>query len=355
MAFDVDAREQRLRKRAEQQSLSVYLANLRERESSYIQASAAVPEMLVNQINEMRQEIRKLEEELLTLQDESIDKRARQFYWEGFGAELSRDLPRALQSYKSAARYAYPDSSAAIRSVRYKIKAPWVRAMTGAQLWASPAGRSRGPLIVGLLVMLALVMLLAFIGLAWLFPRQGAVAELSSSTPTPPLVVLIVPDTATPLPTVTPLPSLTPVPVSTLTAVPPTAPVRPSSTSTLSPTPVATLRPSPRVIDPKPELVWEDGTIVFEFERLDLDYDELYCVNTLRGYDKRNTENWSYPPVGSKEPRVAIEANVFRVARTQGMKCILWSGSIGKGSCENLISQKTEERMIGLPQPCDFP
>lgn len=82
--------------------------------------------------------------------------------------------------------------------------------------------------------------------------------------------------------------------------------------------------------------------------------DELYCLNRMRGYDITNTENWSHEPRGSKKPAVAVEANVFRVARAQGMRCIVWSAAIGQGSCDNIISESTEERVIGLPRPCDF-
>jgi hypothetical protein len=51
---------------------------------------------------------------------------------------------------------------------------------------------------------------------------------------------------------------------------------------------------------------------------------------------------------------VVIEANVFRVAKVQGMQCIKWAAGIGKGTCENIISQTTVPRVIGLPRPCDF-
>jgi hypothetical protein len=87
---------------------------------------------------------------------------------------------------------------------------------------------------------------------------------------------------------------------------------------------------------------------------MDLAYDELYCLNTLRGYDQTLTENWSFPPTGSKKRSIVIEANVFRVAKAQEIECIVWSAAIGKETCENIISQSTEERVIGLPRPCDF-
>jgi len=50
MATDVHAREQRLRKQAELQSLFLNLANLRKQEATYIEASAGLPEFLVRQI-----------------------------------------------------------------------------------------------------------------------------------------------------------------------------------------------------------------------------------------------------------------------------------------------------------------
>jgi hypothetical protein len=99
-------------------------------------------------------------------------------------------------------------------------------------------------------------------------------------------------------------------------------------------------------------MVWLDGAVVFEFQEMDLAEDELYCLNTLRGFDKSGTENWSFPPTGNKRPAIPIEANTIRVAKDQDMRCIVWSASIGKGSCQNIISHSTEERVIGLPQPC---
>ena len=71
MATDVHAREQRLRKQAELQSLYLNLANLRKQETTYIESSAGLPELLVHQINDLRQEISGVEDELLTLNDET--------------------------------------------------------------------------------------------------------------------------------------------------------------------------------------------------------------------------------------------------------------------------------------------
>jgi hypothetical protein len=349
MAIDVNAREQRLRKQAELQYLSGNLANLRERESSYIQASAAVPELLLNQINEVRQEIKRVEDELLALQDKSIATPARQYYWEAFAAELNGDLAEASKLYKNATRQSYHDANAAMRSVRYKMKSPRVKSLR--RVWtAVPVRQSRYQLLMGLSLLLVIILLVALVGSFQLFSRSEAVVAeaptaTSTVTPTPPLVILIVPDTPTPSPTLTP----------TLLPVPPAPPssdqeVTLSPTDTSTPLPTPTLKAAPRVIEPKNGLTWGDGAIVFEFEELNLAYDELYCLDTLRGFDKTNTENWSFPPVGSKTPHIPVEANVFRVAKASGMRCIVWSAGIGKGSCDNIISQKTEARMIGLPE-----
>jgi hypothetical protein len=114
------------------------------------------------------------------------------------------------------------------------------------------------------------------------------------------------------------------------------------------------LIPAPKLIGPRDGLVWNDGAIVFEFEPLDLADDELYCLNTLRGYDATNTENWSYPPTGNDQPFIPVQAHVFRVARSQDIRCIIWSAAIGKNTCENIISANTAKRVIGLPRPCDI-
>jgi hypothetical protein len=67
-----------------------------------------------------------------------------------------------------------------------------------------------------------------------------------------------------------------------------------------------------------------------------------------------NTENWSYQPTGAKEPIIAIEANVFRVAAAQDIQCIIWSAAIGRDSCDTIVSRSTEMRSIGMPRPCKF-
>lgn len=352
MAADIHSREQRLRKQAELQSLYGNLANLRERQASYIAASAVIPELLLNQINEQRQQIEQLENELLALDDETIQKPARQFYREAFAAEQADDLGKAQKLYKNAARSDHPDAEAALRSVRYQLKTSKSKASTAGQLGAlsaSPPAKNRfwiGFILVFILFLAAIVTGYRF----WFAasPEASPVKPTPTTTPTPPSVILIVPDTPTPVPTDTATAT------ATLTPPPPSPTPAGFPTATPSPSPEPTLRPAPQILEPKDGLVWSDGAIVFEFKRQDLAYDELYCLNTMRGYDKTLTENWSFPPVGNKTPAIPIESNVFRVAKLQGMECIVWSAAIGKGSCDNLISQSTEERIIGLPRPCEF-
>lgn len=352
MATDVHAREQRLRKQAELQSLFLNLANLRKQEATYIEASAGLPEFLVRQITELRQEIRAVEDELLTLNDETIKTPARQFYREAFEAELNGDYDKAIKLYKSASHYNHPDAGVAIRSVRYARKVAQNKAAGVGRTWSPPASthQTRNRLLIGLAMLLLLILVGVILMAGGLFAPPPETALLGpTATFTAPAVILIIPDTATLIPSATP----TSTPTSTPTHTPrPTATTETSPTDT--PTPAPTPRPAPRIVGPTNNMVWLDGAVVFEFGTVDLAYDELYCVNTLRGFDKTNTENWSFPPTGNKEPTIAIEANVFRVAKAQDMRCIVWSGSIGKGSCENIISHSTEERVIGLPQPCRF-
>jgi hypothetical protein len=341
------SREQRLRKQAELQSLYTNLASLREREASYIEASMTIPERLVSQIKEIRQEVIKVERELLALGDETLEAPARQFYREAFASESTEDLAKAIKSYKKASRYAHPDAGAALRSIRYLIKIGKAPAST---IW-TPASisQSRNRLWIGLTVGLA-IMLIAIFAFNNRFPTQSppAVAVEPTATPTPPAVILIIPDTPTPTPTMTP--TDTPTPIATDTPQPTPTEVEPTETHT--PTPI--LRAAPIIIGPKDGLVWKDGTIVFEFEDFHLGYNELYCLNTLRGFDENNTENWSHPPTGSKIPSIPIEASVFKIAKIQGIQCVVWSAYIGAGSCNNIISESTTERVIGMPQVCDF-
>jgi hypothetical protein len=278
-----------------------------------------------------------------------VESPARQFYREAFEAELAGNLSEAITLYKSASRHTHPDAGAALRSVRYAIKTAKNKSVAG-RIWAPVStGQPRGGLWLGLAVVLIIVLIGIFAfsgGLPSTSPP--AVAEEPTATPTPPEVVLIIPDTATPVPTRTPTDTPLPPPTDTPQATP--TEVEPTET----PLPLPTLWPAPKIIGPKNGLVWKDGTIVFEFEDFRLGYNELYCLNTMRGYDKTNTENWSHPPVGNKKPSIPIEASVFKIAKIQGIQCVVWSASIGGGTCDNIISEITEERVIGLPEVCDF-
>jgi len=351
---DILSREQRLRKQAELQSLYSTLASLREREASYIETAATLPALVLNQIRETRQQIELIEDELSALDDASPGPPAQKFYRQGFTAELDGDFSEAIKQYKSAARHAHPDANAAIRSLRYFIKTQKNRPPRD-QMWLPPSKEtaSNNTVFIGLSVVLLLVLALIFIfrGQTTAQPEDSVgVAPPSTATPSPT-------HTSTPLPLATP--TLTPTPTQAQSS-PTLAPVLPTPTATASPTPSSTptvtptLRAAPRIIGPKDGLVWGDGAIVFEFENQDLAYDELYCLNTLRGYDINNTENWSFPTIGSKIPAIPIEANAFHVAKSQGIRCVVWAAYIGKNSCDVAISQQTAERVIGLPRPCDF-
>ena len=353
MAADIHSREQRLRKQAELQTINLNLANLRKQEASYIESSAAIPEILVNQIKEQRLKIQQVEDELSALEGEATPPRARQFYREAFEAEQVYDLEKALKLYKSAVRSSYPDAEAALRSVRYQQRISKSRPVSTSPNWASVA-QARQRWLIGLGVILILILLVGFMiyGFSSFSSPEAAAVEptaIATATTTPAEVILIIPETPTPLPTDTPAPAPTDTP-PVISPAAPTVEILP----TPSPAPSPTLRPAPRLLEPKDGLVWIDGAIVFEFAQMDLAYGELYCLNTLRGYDKTLTENWSFPATGSKKPTLVIDANVFRVARTQGMQCIVWSAAIGQDSCDNIISQSTEERVIGLPRPCEF-
>jgi hypothetical protein len=349
------SREQRLRKQAELQSLYLALANLREREATFVEAQAAIPELIIKQINEARYQIEHLERELYAPDEDSPEALGRQFYREAFGAEQSGDFPKAIKIYKSAARYGHPDADASISHLRYLIKYGKKGTATN-RTWIPPSGSySKRRFFLGLLAIVVIILILIFFldGRSPAEPQQAiAVEATSTDNLTPSLVKLIIPDTATPLPTFTLTP---PPPTHTPEAAPIiVAPPISTSTPTSSPMPTVALRPAPRLVGPRDGLVWLDGAIVFEFENLDLAEDELYCINTLRGYDQTNTENWSYPPTGNKEPNIPIQAHVFRIAQAQDIRCIVWSAAIGKGSCENIISESTTERVIGMPRPCEF-
>jgi hypothetical protein len=354
MAADVHSREQRLRKQAELQRHYLNLANLRKQEASYIEVSASIPELLLNQINEVRRKIKSVEDELLGLSDESIRSPGRQFYTEAFEAELSGNIDKAIKLYRNAARHNHPDAGPALRSLRYYLKLTKNKITATTKAWMPPVStQSRNRLLLGLAVGSVVVLAGIFIVQSYFLVPPEVMAS-PTATFTPATVVLIIPATATPTFTLTPLPTASPTPSATSTPLPTlTQPVA-TVIVTATRTPVPPLRAAPKIVGPENYLVWLDGAIVFEFEEMGLAGDELYCLNTLRGYDKTNTENWSFPPTGNKRPMIPVDANVIRVAKTQGMQCIVWSASIGKGSCENIISKSSEERIIGLPQPCDF-
>ena len=103
---DVYAREQRLRKQAELQSLYTNLASLRRDrgEASYIEASVIIPERLVNQINELRQDILRVERELAALGDEAVETPGFRFYREAFLYKLSAFRVSPANSVSNASR-----------------------------------------------------------------------------------------------------------------------------------------------------------------------------------------------------------------------------------------------------------
>jgi hypothetical protein len=237
--------------------------------------------------------------------------------------------------------------------VRYKAKLAQKRA-AAVPGWLPTGGQGGSrALLVGFVAFLLVLGMVGISALSGDSPAQEQSTRESQPSPTltatPGAVLVVVPPTATPSATFTPFPTVRPTDTAEPLATPTLTP-----SPTLTPLPTLTLMPPPKIIGPKDGLVWHDGAIVFEFEELNLADDELYCLNTLRGFDLNNTENWSYLPTGNKSPSIPIEANVFRIAKIQGMRCIVWSASIGKGSCDDIISQSTEERIIGLPRPCIF-
>ena len=361
MTPDVNTREQRLRKQAELQSLHINLASLRKQEASYISASAFVPKILGHQINEMRRDIKKIERELLALQPNLEDATGRKFYWNAFEAELANDFKQANKLYRNASRHNYPDAEAAVQSTRHALKS--VKNDKPDVIWSyyTPVATGRKGMMIGFVILLMILLIGLFVISFNSFNSRFLTDEppdtisevISTATPTSITIIQIIPDTATPLPT----PTVTPTPVDTATPTPTDSPIiivatEPLATDTPTPTPTRTLRSPPKIIGPKDGLVWGDGAIVFEFEDLKLAYDELYCLVDLKGFDKKDTENWSYPTIGNKHPHIPVEAHIFRIARAQGIRCVTWKANIGKNSCANVISEDTEVRVIGIPQPC---
>ncbi len=357
MAAGLNTREQRLRKQAELQSLYSNLANLREQENSYITTQAAIPTRLTEQIDKVRIEIEAVENELSDLADESVATASHQAYWQAFAAEAAGDDEQAIRLYKSARGHV--DANAAIRGLRYRGKYKKMGPAWGAITAAKP--RTQFPFAV-IVTLLAFSIILA-LALSYYLAQQNvspAVAiEVTSTnsptaTPIPPTVLIPATATLTPLPT-------TQIVEPTITFTPEASepePVLVTATPTEAPTeiptsnPSPTLRAAPSIVGPKNGLVWGDGAIVFEFEKLNLRDDELYCLNTLRGYDESLTENWSHLVDGRKAPSIPVEANVFRVARSQDIQCVSWSAYIGRGTCDNPVSENTETYIIGLPRPC---
>ena len=356
MTSGMNVREQRLRKQAELQSLTSQLVTLREQEVSYISAQAVIPVRLTQQINKMRQQIEAVEDELLALEEDNVVIPAHQFYREAVAAELAEDYDRALKLYRSAVRHSHADASPASRSLTYRLKTS--KSKTAAWgLISSKQPKTRFPW-AAIATLLIFVLIFTLLLTNYFLPQAtddtiavvspAAITATTAPTRTPLPPTVIVPATATLTPTGTSL------------GLNPTSEILPSPTPTAvqSPTPTVTpmqsvaLRTAPQVIGPKDGLVWADGAIVFEFEDMTLRDDELYCLDTLRGYDDTLTENWSYPPIGKKQRSIPIEVNVFRVARMQGIQCIAWSAFIGQGTCENAVSQHTDTFVIGLPRPC---
>jgi hypothetical protein len=355
MTINVHVREQRLRKQAELQSLHIDLASLRKQEATYI--LVAVPEMLVNQINDVRREIQRVENELVDLNVDSysLQSPARQFYWDAFEAELANDMERAIKQYRNASRHTYPDAEMAARSVRHAIK---ISREKPSEIWLpAPVNASKKQFIVGFVLLLVMLLVALFFVSSRLFGQPESVSAVEPATatvtPTNITVIQIVPDTATPMPTHTPTstPTITPTPTDTPLPIP----VQFDATDTPTPTstPTRILRGPPKIVGPKDGMVWKDGAVVFEFEDANLADDELYCLTDLKGFDKNDTENWSYPRTGNEKPFIPIDAHVFRIAKVQDISCITWAANIGKGSCDNIISKNTEVRVIGMPRPCD--
>ena len=347
------SREQRIRKEAQLQSLYTSLANYRKQEVTYIENAAAIPMVLINQINEARHEIIQIEGELFSPSSQPSKHRAGDYYQQAVEAELAGDLNAALKLYRSAGRHGHADANAAMRRIRYQQKQ--AKSKPANNRIPLPVRQSKNRLIAGLAGLVIILLIITTIALGGRSPAEPPNVAAIESSATPiisPTPELIVPHTATPLPVETP--TLTTISVSIPTSTPQPALTQFLSTATPVPSPVPTLMAAPKIVDPKDGMVWGDGTVVFEFVDMDLADNELYCLSTMRGYDITNTENWSHPPRGSKQPYIVVEANVFRVARSQGMRCVVWSAYIGRDSCKNVVSEITLERVIGMPRPCDF-
>ncbi len=375
MSNDTHTRQQLLRKQAELRSLYANLGRLRNRETSFIDSAAVIPALFQNQILKVRLDIKAVEDDLLDLDESRVTTPARELYWEAFTAEELEDWDKALKLYRQAARQGHPDANDAIRNIRYRIKVARTPAPVTVMGLNNAIGSTRVRLIVGIIAAILLVfIMITLLNLRNRWPRLTMAAITPTATATP-LIILVVTPTPTavltsvnhpPSPTMTPSPTVL-TPVSYPPSPEPTATkIRPTNTPTLksiiisTDTPIPSSTPirqaAPQIIDPQNGHVWHSGAgaIIFEFEPLDLAPDEVYCLDTLRGFDHTLTESWSFEAISSEDPSIVIEGSVFEIAQSQGIQCILWSAAIGQESCETLKSEKTEVRVIGLPNPCKF-
>lgn len=328
-------RQQRLRIEAELQSLTTELQHQRQREAEHFKSVSGAPQFTKDKIRDLRRRIIQLEDALQP--DEKSP--AQQWYQEGFAAELRGDTKKAIRLYKQAARKKHPDADAALRSMRRN------------------AGVAKIGWLIGLGILLAIIVIIAAF-IIWRLSAAPPATPIADEITSTPVVAAPTTKIATRTPTAPP-PTNTPRPTASNTPAPPAPTDTPSiiAAETASPkaTPTATpvLQPAPKIIGPPDNLVWQGGTIVFEFEAMGLNSDGLYCLDTLRGFDSTGTENWSYPPRASKTPAIAVDANAFSVAKTQGIQCVTWQAYIGQTSCQTRTSKLSPRRVIGLPDPCD--
>jgi hypothetical protein len=218
MAAGVYAREQRLRKQAELQSLKTNLVNLREQEESYVNAQAVIPVRLTEQITKIRQEIEAVEDELVTLGDETIESPAQRFYREAFAAELAQEFDKALKLYKNAARQGHVEANTAIRSLRYLLRTSKNKDASLTMAWASIARtrpKTRFPLAVIIFLIIFILILTLFLS-NYLSPPTTeeviAIASTVTATLSAGPATFVLPATPTTIPT--PIPA-TSTPTST--------------------------------------------------------------------------------------------------------------------------------------------
>ncbi|NEP84767.1 MAG: hypothetical protein F6K39_45690, partial [Okeania sp. SIO3B3] len=208
---NLHSREQRLRKQAEITSLYINLDNLRRQESSYIRASAAIPELLSNQIRDTRRRLQTVEQELAQLENKPMVTPGADLYQQGFEAELANDINKAVKFYRQATRNDHPDADDALRSLRYRAR-PKSKAV-----WFPVDNRTNQRVWMGATLLIVVLLIVGGITANRLAARRDAVTA-ATATPTPPNVVLIIPNTSTPTPTRLPLPTDTPTLTPTATA-----------------------------------------------------------------------------------------------------------------------------------------